>query len=207
MYIYIYVCMYIYILCIYCYIYVCIISEFSLFMCHFNVICRELCWELCWNSRWEVSIDVIPYGKPCGATLAPGNAHAKSREESRSLQKGQFSTHHALGFVVTLLFLGSVKTHDSSEKINTQQHFFAVRLEMPGTGSVRELIVSCPFCPCFYLFVLDPFAPLWICAFPLSFSFSSSRCHRCHLLRCRWPSPSSCSFEHLVWKPHQNKTT
>ena len=112
---------------------------------------------------------------------APGNAHAKSREESRSLQKGQFSTHHALGFVVTLLFLGSVKTHDSSEKINTQQHFLAVRLEMPGTGSVRELIVSCPFCPCFYLFVLDPFAPLWICAFPLSFSFSSSLCHRCHL--------------------------
>ena len=128
-------------------------------------------------------------------------------EESRSLQIGQFSTHHALGFVVTLLFFGSVKTHDSSEKINTQQHFFAVRLEMPGTGSVRELIVSCPFCPCFYLFVLDPFAPLWICAFPLPFSFSSSCCHRCHLLRCRWPSPSSCSFEHLIWKPHQNKTT
>ena len=76
-----------------------IISEFTLFICRFNVICRELCWELCWNSRWEVSIDVIPYGKPCGATLAP-------------------SAHHALGFVVILLFLGSVKTHDSSEKIN-----------------------------------------------------------------------------------------
>ena len=88
-------------------------------------------------------------------------------EESTSLQKGQFSTHHALGFVVTLLFLGSVKTYDSSEKINTQQHFFAVRLEMPGTGSVRELIVSCPS-----LSLLLPFCPRPFCAsLDLCFSF------------------------------------
>ena len=134
-------------------------------------------------------------------------SYAKSREESRSLQIGQFSTHHALGFVVLLLFWGLVKTHDSSEKINTQQHFFAVRLEMPGTGSVRKLIVSCPFCPCFLPFCPGPFCSSLDLCFSLPFSFSSSCCHRCHLLRCRWPSPSSYSFEHLIWKPHQNKTT
>ena len=140
--------------------------------------------------------------------VGPRKCSCKIKEESRSLQIGQFSPHHALWFVVILLFLGSAKTHDSSEKINTQKNFFAVRLEMPGTCSVRKLIVSCPFCPCFLPFCPGPVCSSLDLCFSLPFSFSSC-CHHCHLLRWRWPSlkpsPSTCSFEHFIWKPTKTK--
>ena len=98
-----------------------IISEFSLFICHFSVICRELCWELCWTHAGKYPL----MWYHMGSRVEPRwpQEMLMQKEESRSLQPGPFSTHHALGFVVTRLFLGSVKTHDSSEKINTQQHF------------------------------------------------------------------------------------